>query len=114
MSTIKIINILLLISVFVFGIFQMKKASSIIKYDWFKNLSYDEKLITTSKIKSNWKISIILLSIIVCEMLILISSFIGKTNYYENTIDILISIVSIIVIVSLIINNQKLMNDIKK
>lgn len=114
MSTLRIINVLLLISVFLFGIFQMKKASSIIKCDWFKNLSYDEKLITTGKIKSNWKISIILLSIIVCEMLILISLFIGKTHYYENIINILILIVSIIVIFSLIINNKKLMKDIKK
>lgn len=114
MATIKIINILLLISVFAFGIFQMKKASSIIKCEWFKNLSYDEKLITTGKIKSNWKVSIILLSIIVGEMLILISSFIGKTHYYANIIDILILIVSIIVVFSLIINNQKLMKDIKK
>lgn len=114
MSIIKIINILLLISVFVFGIFQMKKASSIIKCDWFKSLPYDEKVITTGKIKSNWKVSIILLSIIVSEMLILISSFISKTHYYENIIDTLILIVSIIVIFSLIINNQKLMKNIKK
>ena len=110
----KIINLLLLISVFIFGIIQMRKSSSIIKTDWFKSLSYNEKLEITSKIKSNWKTSIILLAIIVCAMLILISSFIGKTHYYENIINVLISIISIIVTILLIINNKKLSDNIKK
>ena len=72
----KIINILLLVSVFIFGIIQMRKSSSIIRTDWFKNLSYNEKLTITAEIKDNWKTSIILLAIIVCAMLILISSLI--------------------------------------
>ena len=38
----KILNILVLIAVFVFGIFQMQKSSSILKTDWFKSLSYNE------------------------------------------------------------------------
>ena len=84
----KIINILLLIAVFIFGVIQMRKSSSIIKTDWFKSLSYNEKLE--------------------------ISSFIGKTNYYENIINILILIISVIVTIFLIINNKKLSNDIKK
>ena len=110
----KIINILLLIAVFIFGVIQMRKSSSIIKTDWFKSLSYNEKLKTTSKIKNNWKTSIILLAIIVCEMLILISSFIGKSNYYENIINVSILIINIIVTILLIVNNQKLSKDIKK
>ena len=109
----KILNVLVLISVFIFGIFQMRKSSSILKTDWFKALSYNEKLETTAKVKGNWKTSIILLSILVCEMLILISSFIGKTHYYENTINILILIVGVIVTIFLVINNQKLEKNIK-
>ena len=62
----KILNVLVLISVFIFGIFQMRKSSSILKTDWFKALSYNEKLETTAKVKGNWKTSIILLSILVC------------------------------------------------
>ena len=104
----KILNVLVLISVFIFGIFQMRKSSSILKTDWFKALSYNEKLETTAKVKGNWKTSIILLSILVCEMLILISSFIGKTHYYENIINISILIVSGVVAIFLIINNKKL------
>lgn len=110
----KIINILLLVSVFIFGIIQMRKSSSIIRTDWFKNLSYNEKLTITAEIKDNWKTSIILLAIIVCAMLILISSFIGKTHYYENIINIAIFIVSILVVVGLVINNRKFNKDIKK
>lgn len=110
----KILNVLVLISVFIFGIFQMRKSSSILKTDWFKALSYNEKLETTAKVKGNWKTSIILLSILVCEMLILISSFIGKTHYYENIINISILIVSGVVAIFLIINNKKLSKDIKK
>ena len=110
----KIINIVLLIFVFIFGIFQMRKSSAIIKTEWFKDLSNNEKRLTTSKIKENWKISIILMSILVCDMLILISSFIGKTHYYENIINIAIFIVSILVVVGLVINNRKFNKDIKK
>ena len=110
----KIINILLLVSVFIFGIIQMRKSSSIIRTDWFKNLSYNEKLTITAEIKDNWKTSIILLAIIVCAMLILISSFIGKTHYYENIIYISILIINILVTILLIVNNQKLSKDIKK
>ena len=110
----KIINILLLVSVFIFGIIQMRKSSSIIRTDWFKNLSYNEKLTITAEIKDNWKTSIILLAIIVCAMLIFISSFIGKTHYYENIINISILIINIIVTILLIVNNQKLSKDIKK
>lgn len=110
----KITNILLLIAVFIFGIIQMRKSSSVIKTEWFKNLSYNEKLKITAKIKGNWKASIILLAIIVCTMLILISSFIGKIHYYENIINMLILIINIIVTILLIVNNQKLLKDIKK
>ena len=106
------LNIVVIILVFIFGIYQMRNASSVLNTDWFKNLNYNEKI--TSILKGNWKISIILLSIVVCEMLILISSFIGKTHYYENIINISVLIISIIVTISLIINNQKLNKDLKK
>ena len=108
------LNIVVIILVFIFGIYQMRNASSVLNTDWFKNLNYNDKLKTTSIVKGNWKISIILLSIVVCEMLILISSFIGKTHYYENIINISVLIISIIVTISLIINNQKLNKDLKK
>lgn len=110
----KILSIVLLIFVFLFGIFQMKKSSAILKTDWFKGLSYNEKINITAKIKFNWKTSIILLAVIVCEMLILISSFIGKIHYYENMINILILLTCIVITILLVINNKKLLNDIKK
>lgn len=110
----KILNIVLLIIIFIFGIYQMRSASSVLNTDWFKSLSYNDKLKATSIVKGNWKISIILLSIIVCEMLILISSFIGKTNYYENFVNISVLIISITVVILLIINNQKLNKYLKK
>ena len=108
----RILNVVLLISVFLFGVIQMRKSSSIIKTNWFKNLSYNEKVEVTAKIKGNWKTSIILLAIVVCAMLI--SSFIGKTHYYESTINMLILIINIVVTILLILNNQKLSKDIKK
>ena len=110
----RILNVVLLISVFLFGVIQMRKSSSIIKTNWFKNLSHNEKVEVTAKIKGNWKSSIILLAIVVCAMLILISSFIGKTHYYESTINMLILIINIVVTILLILNNQKLSKDIKK
>lgn len=110
----KIVNIILLIIIFIFGVFQMRSSSSVLKTDWFKKLTYNEKINTTGKVKANWKRSIILLAITVCEMLILISSFIGKNHNYENVINIVLLIISAIVTISLIVNNQKLNKELKK
>ena len=108
------LNIVVIILVFIFGIYQMRNASSVLNTDWFKNLNYNDKLKTTSIVKGNWKISIILLSIVVCEMLILISSFIGKNHNHEDIINIALLTISAIVTISLIINNQKLNKELKK
>ena len=105
----RILNIVFLIIIFIFGVFQMRSSSSVLKTDWFKSLSYNEKINTTGKVKANWKRSIILLAITICEMLILISSFIGKNHNHEDIINI-----SAIVTISLIINNQKLNKELKK
>lgn len=109
----RILNIVFLIIIFIFGVFQMRSSSSVLKTDWFKSLSYNEKINTTGKVKANWKRSIILLAITVCEMLILISSFIGKNHNHEDIINIALLTISAIVTISLIINNQKLNKELK-
>ena len=110
----RILNIVFLIIIFIFGVFQMRSSSSVLKTDGFKSLSYNEKINTTGKVKANWKRSIILLAITVCEMLILISSFIGKNHNHEDIINIALLTISAIVTISLIINNQKLNKELKK
>ena len=51
----RILNIVFLIIIFIFGVFQMRSSSSVLKTDWFKSLSYNEKINTTGKVKANWK-----------------------------------------------------------
>lgn len=45
------LNIVVIILVFIFGIYQMRNASSVLNTDWFKNLNYNDKLKTTSIVK---------------------------------------------------------------
>ena len=45
----RILNIVFLIIIFIFGVFQMRSSSSVLKTDWFKSLSYNEKINTTGK-----------------------------------------------------------------
>ena len=40
------LNIVVIILVFIFGIYQMRNASSVLNTDWFKNLNYNDKLKT--------------------------------------------------------------------
>lgn len=98
-----------IIFVFIVGIIFMKKATSILEVEKFKKLSYTDKVEVTSNIKSNWKLSILLLSVLVCELLVLISFFIGKTTFsYENTVNISIIIINVIILILLYLNNIKI------
>ena len=67
----RILNIVILIIIFIIGVLQMRSNSSILKTDWFKSLSYNEKINTTGKVKANWKRSIILLAITIFLILYL-------------------------------------------
>lgn len=110
----KIINIIILISVFILGIIKMRKSSSIIRSDWFKTLSYDDKIKIVAKVKKNWKNTIFLLSIVVCAMLVLLSLFIGETHNYSGVVNILILVTSIVVAILIIMDNKSFNRDIKK
>ena len=87
----------------------MNAASSILKSEKFKSFSYTEKVEVTSNIKSNWKVSILLLAILVCDLLVIISFFISKTVYsHENAVNISSIIISIIILVLLYFNHSKI------
>ena len=103
----KFIASISLIAVFIFGIIKMRKASSEIKSIWFRELSNSNKLKVTSKVKENWKKTIILLAITIAAMLIIISLFIGKTHNNDNLVSIVMLIVSIIVLFFIIYYNKK-------
>ena len=111
---IKVLSIIFLLLVSLFGVYLMKIQSSIIKEDWFKNLKYESKISITSIIKSSWKTSIILLSIAVAILLIIVSTFIGNGNKYDSIISILGSLTSVIVLLALIKNNKKYTENISK
>ena len=102
----KFIASISLIAVFIFGIIKMREASSEIKSIWFRELSNSNKLKVTSKVKENWKKTIIL-AITIAAMLIIISLFIGKTHNNDNLVSIVMLIVSIIVLFFIIYYNKK-------
>lgn len=108
----KLIASITLIVVFIFGVIKMREVSSEIKNSWFRELSNSNKLKVTSKVKDNWKKTIILLAITIAAMLILVSLFIGKTHNNDNLISICMLVVSIIVLLFIIYYNKQFKKDL--
>ena len=98
----------------ILGIIEMKKASAYIELDWYKSLGYQRKIEMTSLIKSNWKTSIILLSINIGGGLVTISTFMGKKNSNSAIVNIFVIIVVVMIAIALIVNNKKLTTLIEK
>ena len=92
----------------------MKKISSILKTSFFKDLPYNDKIKITSMVKDNWKHTIIALAVIVCGILIVASSFIGKVHNYDTIINIAMIILSIVDSLFILYNNKKFNKNLNK
>ena len=95
----KIIAILLLFIGCIFSIYEMIDSNKLIRYEWFKSLDRSKKINATALLKNFWKKNIILIALMIGVFLILISTFTGAGNRYENIISIVAVIFAILSIV---------------
>lgn len=95
----KIIAILALVIGCIFNIYEMIDSNKLISKDWFKSLDRNNKIKATTVLKSFWKKNIILIALMIGVFLILISTFTGAGNRYENIISIVAVIFAILSIV---------------
>lgn len=102
-----IIAIVVLLAVFIYGILEMNKSSKKISKDKIRELTTAEKNAAVGIVKSYWRVSIILLAIIIGFMFIMISQIVGKTVIYSNAVSIISIVYSLIAYVIIIINKKK-------
>lgn len=106
-----IIAIVILLAVFIYGILEMNKSSKKISKDKMRELTTAEKNAAVGIVKSYWRVSMILLAIIIGFMFIMISQIIGKTVIYSNAVSIIAMVYSVIACVIIIMNKKKMKNE---
>ena len=109
-----IIAIVVLLAVFIYGILEMNKSSKKISKDKISELTTAEKNAAVGIVKSYWRVSMILLAIIIGFMVIMISQIIGKTVIYSNTVSIMAMVYSVIACVIIILNKKKMKKEFDK
>lgn len=109
-----IIAIVVLLAVFIYGILEMNKSSKKISKDQIRELTTAEKNAAVGIVKSYWRVSMILLAIIIGFMVIMISQIIGKTVIYSNTVSIMAMVYSVIACVIIILNKKKMKKEFDK
>lgn len=107
-----IISILVLVGVGIYIVFEMNKAQNILKNQWFQQLDRNDKIKITAFLKNFWKKNITLISLLICWVFIIISTFLGKGTKYQGQVCELAIFCSIISIVILIISKKKYYNNV--
>lgn len=109
-----IIAIVVLLAVFIYGILEMNKSSKKICKDKIRELTTAEKNAAVGIVKSYWRVSMILLAIIIGFIVIMISQIIGKTVIYSNAVSVITMVYSLIAYVIITINKKKMENEFNK
>ena len=109
-----IIAIVVLLAVFIYGILEMNKSSKKISIDKIRELTTAEKNAAVGIVKSYWRVSMILLAIIIGFIVIMISQIIGKTVIYSNAVSVITMVYSLIAYVIITINKKKMENEFNK
>ena len=91
-----IIAIVVLLAVFIYGILEMNKSSKKISKDKIRELTTAEKNAAVGIVKSYWRVSMILLAIIIGFIVIMISQIIGKTVIYSNAVSVITMVYSLL------------------
>ena len=109
-----IIAIVILLTVFIYGILEMNRSSKNISKEKMRGLTTADKNAAVGIVKSYWRVSMILLAIIIGFMFIMISQIVGKTVIYSNAVSIISIVYSLIAYVIIIINKKKMENEFNK
>ena len=106
----KITAILALVIGCIFSIYEMIDSNKLISKEWFKGLDRNNKIKATTVLKSFWKRNILLIALMIGMLLILLSTFSGERNRYENIISI-VSMIFAILSISIIVWSRKVYDD---
>ena len=109
-----IIAIVILLTVFIYGILEMNKSSKNISKEKITGLTTADKNAAVGIVKSYWRVSMILLAIIIGFIFIMISQIIGKTVIYSNVVSIMAMVYSVIAYVIIILNKKKMKKEFDK
>ena len=109
-----IIAIVVLLAVFIYGILEMNKSSKKISKDKIRELTTAEKNAAVGIVKSYWRVSMILLAIIIGFIVIMISQIICITVIYSNAVSVITMVYSLIAYVIITINKKKMENEFNK
>ena len=109
-----IIAIVILLTVFIYGILEMNKSSKNISKEKITGLTTADKNAAVGIVKSYWRVSMILLAIIIGFIFIMISQIIGKTVIYSNVVSIMAMVYSVVAYVIIILNKKKMKKEFDK
>ena len=109
-----IIAIVILLTVFIYGILVMNRSSKNISTEKMMGLTTADKNAAVGIVKSYWRVCMILLAIIIGFIFIMISQIIGKTVIYSNTVSIMAMVYSVIACVIIILNKKKMKKEFDK
>ena len=109
-----IIAIVILLTVFIYGILEMNRSSKNISKEKMRGLTTADKNAAVGIVKSYWRVCMILLAIIIGFIFIMISQIIGKTVIYSNTVSIMAMVYSVIDCVIIILNKKKMKKEFDK
>ena len=109
-----IIAIVILLTVFIYGILEMNRSSKNISKEKMRGLTTADKNAAVGIVKSYWRVCMILLAIIIGFIFIMISQIIGKTVIYSNTVSIMAMVYSVIACVIIILNKKNMKKEFDK
>ena len=104
-----IIAIVILLTVFIYGILEMNRSSKNISKEKMRGLTTADKNAAVGIVKSYWRVCII-----IGFIFIMISQIIGKTVIYSNTVSIMAMVYSVIACVIIILNKKKMKKEFDK
>ena len=103
-----IIAIVILLTVFIYGILEMNRSSKNISKEKMRGLTTADKNAAVGIVKSYWRICMILLAIIIGFIFIMISQI------NSNTVSIMAMVYSVIACVIIILNKKKMKKEFDK
>lgn len=102
-----VIAITSLVVACIISIYEMNDANKIVRKEWYKSLDRNNKIKVTSMLKDFWKMNIILIALMIGVILIVVSTFTGSGNKYQNIISIVALILAIFSVMTSILSRKK-------
>lgn len=109
-----IVTIILLLAVFIYGIFEMNKSSKKVSKESLEGLTFDDKTKAVSTVKRFWKVTMILLATVIGFIFIMISQIVGKTTIHSNLVSIIAIVYCLVIYLIITFRKKKMISEINK